>query len=714
MVSASATLEQLVAESGWLRRLAVALVKDEAAADDLVQDTYSIAATQAPTDGRPLRPWLARVLWNRVRMASRSARRRRAREEAFGELAASPARPDEIVDRIEVQRMLAGFVLELAEPQRDVLLLHYFEGLTSNQIGQRLGISAGTVRWRLKQAIDELRDRLEQRSQNRAWVAPLAAFARTAPSGNVAWLPTLLIAAFVLLAIVGFTLRAQLGGAEWAAPIEPPAHATERPSALPTLDDGFQPGHASAALGSSEVFGAEKRRINGTVIDGMGQGVADAEVELDCGYADGGTLKQRTNIRGAFSFEIDPHCHYILTATKGDTRGQQIWNGPLAIGVGPGTRADHARFDPLDIARFRTTVQLRRLSMAVIRVVDAETGGPIANARISSGWFSDDGVSALTGPDGIARVNVELPSRITVNANRYVYATEVLKLEPGLGNRASILLAPGRHEVPAQVSLDVRLNRGTAVSGTVVGPDGEPVAGASVKLSGPAGGPSFVDAITKTDASGRFETNVPGAGRYGLSADRRDLMSHGTVAVDIPAEGRTNLVARLVRSGEVRGTVVDLSARPVAGARVSLADGAIPPVVADEQGRFVIEPLAGDVDIIAQRGSEASAFHRVEVKSGERAEVVLQIGATGLSGIAVDHDGAPVAGAEVWLNACCEANPNLVPGTRFTTDASGRFSFDTPRGDFVLSVRRFDDDDFEAEDDLKVTGGSHDIRLAVP
>src|SRR4051812_8989926 len=104
MVNPSATLEQLVAESDWLRRLAVTLVKDEAAADDLVQDTYSIAATQAPKDGQPARPWLARVLWNRVRTASRGARRRRAREQAFGELAVSPARPDEIIDRIELQR----------------------------------------------------------------------------------------------------------------------------------------------------------------------------------------------------------------------------------------------------------------------------------------------------------------------------------------------------------------------------------------------------------------------------------------------------------------------------------------------------------------------------------------------------------------------------------------------------------------------------------
>src|SRR5262245_4080384 len=132
MVNASATLEQLVADSGWLHRLAVALVKDDATADDLVQDTYSIAATQAPTDGQPVRPWLARVLRNRARTASRSARRRRAREQAFGELAAAPARPDEIVDRIELQRTLAGFVLDLVAPQRDVVLLHYFEGLTSS------------------------------------------------------------------------------------------------------------------------------------------------------------------------------------------------------------------------------------------------------------------------------------------------------------------------------------------------------------------------------------------------------------------------------------------------------------------------------------------------------------------------------------------------------------------------------------------------------
>ncbi|MBC7974023.1 MAG: hypothetical protein H7138_03490, partial [Myxococcales bacterium] len=79
MPGVSTTLDQLAADAGWLRRLARSLVQNPAAADDLVQDAYLLAAEQPPGDDRPLRPWLVRVLRNLTRTKERVASRRSER-----------------------------------------------------------------------------------------------------------------------------------------------------------------------------------------------------------------------------------------------------------------------------------------------------------------------------------------------------------------------------------------------------------------------------------------------------------------------------------------------------------------------------------------------------------------------------------------------------------------------------------------------------------
>jgi len=143
--SRAITLEQLVAETAWLRQLASTLVNDRAAAEDLVHDTVLVAAEQGPRDGRPLGPWLARVLRNRARMSGRSAARRSRRERAVAELAVAPASPWTIVDQSEYHCLLIKLILELKQPLRDVVLLYYYEDLPSAAIGNRLGIADGTV-----------------------------------------------------------------------------------------------------------------------------------------------------------------------------------------------------------------------------------------------------------------------------------------------------------------------------------------------------------------------------------------------------------------------------------------------------------------------------------------------------------------------------------------------------------------------------------------
>ncbi len=65
--STSSVAEELSAKSTWLRRLARSLVGSDAA-DDAVQETMVAALRNPPSLDRPVRPWLATVLQNVVRL----------------------------------------------------------------------------------------------------------------------------------------------------------------------------------------------------------------------------------------------------------------------------------------------------------------------------------------------------------------------------------------------------------------------------------------------------------------------------------------------------------------------------------------------------------------------------------------------------------------------------------------------------------------------
>jgi RNA polymerase sigma-70 factor (ECF subfamily) len=76
-VPASDNLDVLLAQSDWLRRLALGLVHSRSDADDLIQETWMAALRSPPDPERPIRPWLTRVLQNLSRMSFRGESRRR-------------------------------------------------------------------------------------------------------------------------------------------------------------------------------------------------------------------------------------------------------------------------------------------------------------------------------------------------------------------------------------------------------------------------------------------------------------------------------------------------------------------------------------------------------------------------------------------------------------------------------------------------------------
>src|SRR3954447_26645389 len=131
MTSTTLTLEELMAHSGWLRRLAAGLLGDSAAADDAVQEAYISAMRRPPDDRGSVRGWLGAVLTNRVRSDARDERRRRrlTGPAAGGGREVGGARrgPGEVSAGIDLQQSIASLLLELGEPYRQVVYLRFFE-----------------------------------------------------------------------------------------------------------------------------------------------------------------------------------------------------------------------------------------------------------------------------------------------------------------------------------------------------------------------------------------------------------------------------------------------------------------------------------------------------------------------------------------------------------------------------------------------------------
>src|SRR6187402_894318 len=170
----SISLDELLGHAGWARSLARSLVSDAAGADDLVQDALVTALKAPPRHRANLRGWLASVMRNAARERARRERARPAVKDR-AQLHVQELAPDALAAEREERGRLARLVRALEEPYRSTVLMRYWHGLEPTEIARQLGVPAGTVRWRLKTALDGLREDLEResRSERRDWVLAL-------------------------------------------------------------------------------------------------------------------------------------------------------------------------------------------------------------------------------------------------------------------------------------------------------------------------------------------------------------------------------------------------------------------------------------------------------------------------------------------------------------------------------------------------------------
>jgi RNA polymerase sigma-70 factor, ECF subfamily len=151
---------------------ALALVGSREDALDLSQEAFARAfrARRSLDPERPFYAWLYQILRRLCFNFLRDRRRRRTRLEEAGSWLADEAAgraapgPDHALEQRETQRRVAAAIERLPAPEREVLALREFEGLTYRDIAQLVGIPAGTVMSRLYSARGRLAQALENRS----------------------------------------------------------------------------------------------------------------------------------------------------------------------------------------------------------------------------------------------------------------------------------------------------------------------------------------------------------------------------------------------------------------------------------------------------------------------------------------------------------------------------------------------------------------------
>jgi RNA polymerase sigma factor (sigma-70 family) len=241
--------KDLRAHTVWLRRLAASLVGSGALAEDVAQEAWTAAVAHPPARAEAWRSWLRAVLHNCVRGWARADRSRGRRESVVAELAEeSLPSSEELLVRHEALTFVAEEVRRLKEPYRTTVLLCYAEEVSPSEIARRQGLPAGTVRWRLKQGLDELRRRIEQRygADRRAWLVALGLgpAARPSPVGAPAAGLALGLALGLSLAL-SFWLSVPDENARLAP--EEPERSARLADAGPQLGDPAEPWSAKTA-----------------------------------------------------------------------------------------------------------------------------------------------------------------------------------------------------------------------------------------------------------------------------------------------------------------------------------------------------------------------------------------------------------------------------------------------------------------------------------
>jgi subtilisin family serine protease len=306
------------------------------------------------------------------------------------------------------------------------------------------------------------------------------------------------------------------------------------------------------------------------------------------------------------------------------------------------------------------------------RVTDAASGAGVAGARVTA---EPGGRSALTGTDG----------------------SYSLSLAPG---RYDVTASHGRYQPQAVTGVDIVQDQTTSrdfvltplptgsLAGTVTAQDtGQPVAGATVTVSGPE------PAATTTGAQGDYSFGTLVVGTYSVTVSAVGYHSRTVTGVVVnPDQTTTRDVVLVPNVGNVTGTVTSQAhGQPVANARVRLlfGPGGSYEAFTDVNGQYLLTGVvSGSYTVHTTATGCFLDSSSVTVQDGQTTVHNVQLSGSScgpiptgtLAGqVTSQVNGVPVAGARV----------NLFGGPEVLTDANGNYLIaGVPVGSYTVHVSR--------------------------
>ncbi|WP_395749947.1 RNA polymerase sigma factor [Prosthecobacter sp.] len=147
---------------GMVLATARRITGDAALAEDVAQETFLELARSAQGNVESVAAWLHRVAWRKACNALRGESRRRRHEvRAAAEDETQAGATEPAWEELEPQ--IDAALNDLPEEVRELLVAHYLESCTQQELASRLGVNQSTVSRQLESAVRELRKLLRGR-----------------------------------------------------------------------------------------------------------------------------------------------------------------------------------------------------------------------------------------------------------------------------------------------------------------------------------------------------------------------------------------------------------------------------------------------------------------------------------------------------------------------------------------------------------------------